>query len=268
MKKIIKIPDIDFIQNIAEHIQNTSSNSEIEEGLRLILSSHKLLSYQIKENKKLWRGRMLDKNAEFRTFPEVHYPPERHAKLGRINNKGESILYVSGSQMTALSELRARPGDRLQLVAYKTTRPLNTFSFGEYQRIHLNGKGQILADEHCRIIGKILSDMGYEAALSFIYMDATLSLLMQDSTRDDYIYPRTISKIIFEEYSEIDAIHYQSVARNGAMNFAIRKKSADTKLSFIGTSPISITKDYGHGLFRFKEEKISTEVDKFGNFIW
>jgi hypothetical protein len=66
------------------------------------------------------------------------------------------------------------------------------------------------------------------------------------------MHSRTLTKLLFEKYPSIEAIHYPSVAREGSMNLAIKPAVADEALRVFGTSVMYIDKQYDYALYDYR----------------
>lgn len=69
---------------------------------------------------------------------------------------------------------------------------------------------------------------------------------------------------MFAKYPDIGAIHYPSVAREGAMNLAIKPKAAHDALQIAGTSVLRVDDLYDHGLYPFCAVRSARRFDQDG----
>lgn len=271
MKKRILLPPINWLQDRANEIMLESDERAVEEGLRAILRYYEPLNYTLGYGAPLWRGRKCDTDKGFRSLSEVHYPPAESAGSGRVNDDGSPLLYVSFTQLTALTEIRAEPGDVVHVVGYRTRKdkPIRCFTLGEFANVHLRGQGH-LPSEVSERINRILLKMDFEAGLSFVFLDAFLASVMADQKMEsmNYIHSRTLARLLFEKYPDISGVHYPSVARGGAMNLAVKPNVADGALDFMGTSVLDIDEKFDFGLYRFSVMRCATEFDTDRTIKW
>jgi hypothetical protein len=181
------------------------------------------------------------------------------------------MLYVSFTTFTAMKEVGAQVGDYLQMIGYSMNkdRPLRTLILGEFTNIHKRGQGNLPGDINAKL-NDILNKMGFEPGLSFVFMDAFLSGIFADQKMAEvgYMHSRILASLLFELYPNIEAIHYPSVARGGAMNLAIKPAAADNALQIAGTSVLRIENQYDHGLYRFTVLRNAAGFSMEGSIDW
>ena len=271
MKSKRLLPPIDWLQERAKEISAEKDERVVEAGLRTILEYYEPLNYNLTYESGLWRARKCKDETGFDLFSEMHYPPIHLTGTGRANDEASPLLCVSFTQLTALREVCVKVGDRVQVIAYKLQRekPIRSFTLGEFATVHLRGHGNLPGGAG-DLLNTILHKLKFEPGLSFIFLDAFLAALMkgEDEQANGYVHSRVLARIIFERYPAIEAIHYPSVARNGAMNLAVRPNIADAGLSFLGTSVLSISNVFDYGLCRFSELKSATQLASGGRFMW
>lgn len=264
------LPPIDWLQKRAKEISAENDERAVEEGLNSILEFYEPLNYELIYKSGLWRARKCNEDG-FSSFSEMHYPPRDLTSPGRANDQASPLLYASFTQLTALHEVCVTAGDHVQILAYKMpeVRPIRCFTLGEFAMVHLRGHGNLPPGAHDRL-NAILRKLEFEVGLSFIFLDAFLAALMkgEHEQANRYVHSRTLARIIFKKYPAVEAIHYPSVARAGAMNLAIRPATADTALSFLGTSVLSIGNVFDYGLCRFRPLKSAARLADGGQFMW
>lgn len=217
------------------------------------------------------RARKSESSDGYSHTADVHYPPASLTKPGRLNEAGQPLLYVSFTQFTALNEIHSKSGDNIHIIGYSThsDKPIRALILGEYTNVHKRGQCN-LSGEVSGHINKILNNMSLEPGLSFIYMDAFLSSILADKSASefDYLHSRLLAKVLFDKYPQVDAIHYPSVARNGAMNLAIKPHVADSCLTIVSASVLHIDQQFDYGLFRFSVTKNAHCFDQSGRIFW
>jgi hypothetical protein len=112
--------------------------------------------------------------------------------------------------------------------------------------------------------------MAFHPGLSFVFMDAFLSGIFSDpnASQRNYLHSRMLSRLLFEKYPGIEAIHYPSVALEASMNLAIRPVVADEALRITKTSVVYIKKQYDYGLYDFTVERLAQGVSPDGEIEW
>lgn len=271
MKQTRPLPPVDWLQEQANEILDESDERNIEAALGEILDYYEPVNYHLAYGSGLWRARPCKDETGFGSFPKMHYPPVNCSKAGRANDSNSPLLYTSLTQLTALREVQVRPGDLVQVMAYKMDRrdPIRSFTLGEFASIHLGGRSNF-PDAGRDQLNSILHRLKFEPGLSFVFMDAFLAAVMIDKREhaSGYVHSRVLARLIFQKYPSLEAIHYPSVAREGAMNIAIKPAAADRALKFLGTSVLLIEKTFDFGLCRFRVVKSATELADDGCFVW
>jgi hypothetical protein len=68
----------------------------------------------------------------------------------------------------------------------------------------------------------IQNELPFKAATSFIFVDAFLSSLLRDASasKNDYLYSRTVRRLLFDKQATLEAICYSSVKpERGSQHF-------------------------------------------------
>lgn len=115
-----------------------------------------------------------------------------------------------------------------------------------------------------------LGKNGITHLLSYLYMDALSADLLNDtsSSKNSYIYSRTLSRLLLEKSPGIDGLIFPSSKIKGTANITLRPESILTKANIASTQVIKITSLYPYGLFDYEVLKQSEFVDSSGCFIW
>jgi hypothetical protein len=271
MKQKKLLPPVDWLQDRAAEILNERDEPKVVVALEQLLTYYEPLNYHLTYGSGLWRARPCNDKHGFGSFQKMHYPPASCATAGRVNDPASPLLYSSFTQLTALREVQVKSGDFVQVMAYKMDRadPVRCFTLGEFANVHLRGRGN-LSEAVGENLNTILRKMKFESGLSFVFLDALLANIMSGKQAhvNEYIHSRTLARLILKKYPNIEAIHYPSVAREGAMNIAISPATADRALQFLGTSVLLIEKVFDYGLCRFRILKSATQLTEDGTFVW
>lgn len=117
----------------------------------------------------------------------VWMPPSERVQPGRVNRKGEALLYTATTPMTALAEARIKDGDLFALISYesKSSCKLNSIGMPQDQKNELNvsyrAKVETLEDF---LITEFSRDSGSEGEHIYLASDII--------TKDYFDYPETI----------------------------------------------------------------------------
>ncbi len=271
MKKKKHLPPIDWLQDRATEILAEDDEYKIAAALEQLLIYYEPLNYHLTYGSGLWRARICSDKHGFESFSKMHYPPANCVAAGRVNDPASPLLYSSFTQLTALREVQVKSGDIVQVMAYKMDRgdPVRCFTLGEFANVHLRGRGN-LPEEVSEKLNSILNGLKFEPGLSFVFLDAFFASVMNGKQEHvhGYVRSRVLARLMLQKYPCIEAVHYPSVAREGAMNIAIAPATADRALQFLGTSVLLVEKVFGYGLCRFRILKSATQLTEDGMFVW
>lgn len=247
-----KPPSIDELQRAATSIRKTTTPDRIHERLGAVVDQYDAVNYQLHYGWPFWRVRKCQSRRGFGSLSEIHYPP--NPSVGRVNEQGAPMLYLSFNKFTAVQEVGAEEGDYLHLVGYRQRdgQTLRCCTVGEINNVHKSGRA-ITSHELGEELNKVLNRLSYAGGASFVFLDAFLASLLTDvhASKNEYIYSRTLAKLLFAGNPGYEAIHYPSVALHGSMNLAVRPDIADEMLESAGTSVIRINRVYDYGIYDF-----------------
>lgn len=155
-------------------------------------------------------------------------PPSERVQPGRVNRKGEALLYTATAPTTALAEARIKDGDLFALISYesKSNCKLNSIGMTQDQKSELDvsrrAKIETLEDF---LISEFSRDSGSKREHIYLASDII--------TKDYFDYPGTIGW------------SYKSVADPTGVNICFKgefaKKYLEAKTIVIGTLQKSIT---------------------------
>lgn len=181
-----------------------------------------------KEGTKFYRVREYC-GKEFTNLSELLYVPSKLVtKRGRINNIGESILYVSLDKVTPFFEVKAEEGKAYCLISYEIC---------ENEKIQVSKIGNNTIDSSMKLNKQ--GEINFKIIDQFFNTEFTKEV----GKGTEYLYrvSTTIAKNFFDVPNS-DGYEYSSVALNRNSNLAIKPKSVDKKLKVIGAENIIIKK--------------------------
>ncbi len=265
----MNLPRIDYLQEEAKAILAESDDEILCKKWRALLRYYDAINYDFSYDWPLWRARKCTDCSGFTNIAELNHPPPGITKVGRVNEAGAPVLYLSFNKFTAFREIEAEQGDYVHMVGYSMKRPLKAIIVGEIINVHKRGQG-LLPGKMSEEINKILNGLSLENGFSVVFMDAFLAGVLSDRNAgsDNYLHSRTLCKVLLEKYKGIEAIHYPSVALEGSMNLAIIPKAADEALKFMGTHVVLMEKQYDYGLSRFRLLRYATNHFDNGAIDW
>lgn len=170
-------------------------------------------------------------------------PPENIVGLGRLNKKGESLLYTSPiNPVIAIEELKIEDDELFSLIEYEATDDINVAMIG---------------------IKPLIEGLTEEEALKIRMIE---DFLKHEFIRDvgkgtEYLY--RISELITKDYFDLppqcqDAWCYPSIASKIGVNVCFRKNKKH-KLKFRGVQITSIKKENDNYAFKVRCIAISAE---------
>lgn len=245
---------LDQLHKVARQLLATTDPAEIEEKLGLVLRFAHVINVEWKFDAPLWRGRRCSSSAGYSSILEVGAPPAHLCGPGRLNEPGKPVLYVSTTQHSVFEELGLGDGEYVHLVGYSMQgNAIRTALLGEYTQVHRWGEAS-LGSNLGRELKRILRELDYEVAKSFLYSDAFLSSLVRDRRAADseYLRSRVLSRLLFSKLSELNAITYPGIALDGAMNLAIQPSAASRLLTVGATCVVMVKRRYDYGIYDFE----------------
>jgi hypothetical protein len=191
--------------------------TEHPDGQRSFMMQANTLNYPI--GTILYRVRWID-SAEDPLNPKsmteldsAWMPPAEKVQPGRVNRKGEALLYTAAAPATALAEARIKDGDMFALISYesKSNCNLNSIGMTEDQKNELNASRRAKAETLERfLISEFSRDSG--DGKEHIYLASDII------TKDYFDYPETIGWA------------YKSVANPGGVNICFKGEVAKQHL--------------------------------------
>lgn len=187
--------------------------------------------FEYKIGEKLFRIRTLNKND--RTLPlkgmakvsDAWETPSNYAKIGRLNNEGESLLYVSNNPYVAIEEMKIKHDELFSMIVYEVKENIKTANIGcpiehdgfsDEELLKISMLEDFLKHEFCRDVG-----VGTE----FLYkISSTIA-------KDHYDLPFS------------DGWTYPSIAKKDGFNICFRPEFAHAKLKLIGVMFASLGKE-------------------------
>ena len=217
------IDTLQLLKKIEEFKKIDLKNTSMEE---ISLKSLETLSCMIvsecifKRNEKLFRVRKLtdDSNNQIKTFNDIWHPPESKIKnFGRVNLKGEPILYCSTDSETPLYECNINEKDSYALIQYSIKENNELIGYLVGNKEEPEGLNQI-----GKINNRIIND--------FIISEFTKPV----GEGTEFLYK--VSNVIAKNFMDMpfaDAYVFPSIANyKKGWNVAIKPKSALQKIKF------------------------------------
>jgi hypothetical protein len=254
MKPIIKVIEINYLQDCCRKTLASSDAALVEAQLRWLLENYSLINYKLGYERPIWRGIKCNSPSGFQYLHELSYPPIEFTKAGRLNNQGNPVLYGAFNNFGALEEIGAKEGDYIHLVGYriKKTKKLRCCVVGEVLNVHRSGQAWASV-ELGQQLNNILNKMSPAAGRSFVYIDAFFSSILRDkkAASNNYLHSRILGTLLLEKLPGLDAILYPSVALESSMNIAVIPDAVDSIFEVFGTTVVRVERKYDYGIFDF-----------------
>ncbi|WP_444957002.1 RES family NAD+ phosphorylase [Microbulbifer sp. ZKSA002] len=262
---------LDECERIFKSALCSKSEAEFYYSIEPLFTEYKILSLDFGRGSIFWRGRKIV-DEDYKNIEEIDYPNPKHVKKhGRLNDLGEPCFYISARQETALAEIEAKPGQRVQLAGFRVLdeNPVRLVVIGELSNVQKCGYMHFAGVDPDRTISKLLNSIGYEKALIYIYIDKFFAnILANPNARENgYIFSRALGKAIHAR-NKAHGIVYPSVRDKGGFNIAVKPTPSDDSFHNVSCLIIKMGKSREYGLMEFTIEKSAKRIDDNGNFIW
>jgi hypothetical protein len=275
MKANIKVIELTSLDRFRKDLFSADSSEAIEKLLNWYIESFGGLNFKFGYDRPIIRARLCSSIEGFSHVSELHSPPPEVASIGRMNEKGSPMFYASYHIGTALAEINAKEGDIVQIGQFQLPEQsdsgIRCLAIGEiYNAYHGTSTiSQTMFNQIRKLIDR-LGKNDIRGLLSYLYMDALSAELLNDlsASEKDYIYSRTLSRLLLEKHPEIDGLIFPSAKIKGTANISLRPKAVLTKAKVVSSQVIKIVKLYPYGLCDFEVVKQAKGERADGKIIW
>lgn len=275
MKVNLKVIELNSLDRFRNDLFEANSKEKIEKLLSWYLKSFDGLNFKFGYDRPIIRARLCSDKNGFGYISDLYSPPPEVTNIGRMNEKGDPMFYASYHIGTALAEINAKEGDFVQIAQFKlpdkSDSGIRCLAIGEVYNIYHGSStiSQIMFDEIRQLIHR-LGKNDIRGLLSYLYMDALSSELLNDvfASEKDYIYSRTLSRLLLEKHPKIDGFIFPSAKVKGTANITLRPESILTKAEVVSTEVIKVKKLYPYGLFDFELVKQARGEGADGQIFW
>lgn len=179
----------------------------------------------------------------------LYAPSEFVTRMGRLNNIGQSILYVSKDPVTPFYELKATVGNAYTVICYEVKEKQSLLAY-------IIGGGTYENDKSLTEQGKINSKIIDQ----FFYSEFTKDVL----PGQEHLYKITnmLAKNFFD-MPGCEAYEYPSVALNRNPNLAIKPQAVDEKLKIVSVENIRVI-EINENEVRFDMLSYATNISSSG----
>jgi hypothetical protein len=258
-------------REIAKAIDSSIDENEIKDKFSSLLDEQPFLNYHFGIGSVFWRGRKCDTANGFLNVSELSYPPAHLAKVGRLNNQNQPMLYLASRKFTAFSEINAKPGDYIHIIGYKIrkNKSIKIGLIGDLFHVYRTGMS-MLSSEAGEVLNNKLNSFEYEIGKSIVYVDAYLASILRhpNAKSNNYLHTRILGELLFNKVTEVKSIFYPSVAQEGGMNLAMIPVVADDVLEVVSSSIVMVKDRWEFGMYDFIPIKDCIEITSNGSFFW
>lgn len=259
---------LDRLNNISEEVFNEKDSRKIREYIRELIQYASVFNFGMKSTRPFFRARLCPKDG-FEYEHDMWAPPIGSNAIGRFNEEGLYILYLSSSVSGALDEVGAKDGDFVQVGSYvlEKNNMLQCAVFGEVKNFVKWQRGSI-TDEIDRYVEHKLLAMDALKQKAYIMADSILAdILLGSSEKEEYRQSRELAKFVFETHPEINALIYKGVDSDGARNFAVRTKAVAENMHLNNFCVLKVTKKYKYGIYDYEIVR-TPHSQEYGEIIW
>ena len=271
MNKTYQQISIARCRDIVNVIDSSKDENEIKYNFSYLLDKQPFLNFHFGRGSIFWRGRKCDIADGFLNVSELSYPPAHLAKVNRLNNQNQPMLYLASRRFTAFSEINANPGDYVHIIGYKIQKDksLRIGLIGDLFNVYRTGMS-MLTSEVGKYLNDVLNSFEYEIGKSIVYVDAYLSSILRNpnAKSNDYLHTRILGELLFNKVTEVKSIFYPSVAQEGGMNLAMLPEVADDVLEVVSSSIVVVKDRWEFGMYDFIPIKDCIEITSNGSFLW
>lgn len=266
--KQLKLIGMKYLENFRKELFLCSDPFEVEARLEWFLDYYEPINISTTYTQHYWRARKSETGKGYNSVSEVMAPPVDLTKVGRMNEKGKPTFYASATTDTALSEVHAEKGDFFHLIGLKTIKSIRCLLVGEVLNAYQNTSqiSQKLTAELQTLIEKLSP----EDKRRYVFMDAFVSEIFRDpkAREKDYLYSRTLCRLMKARYSDVDGIIYPSVQHEGSSNIAITPDVSLSNMVIEMNSVVRIAEKYSYRMYEPEIIQIARGATERGSIIW
>lgn len=173
----------------------SSSIQEYLNDFGILTTFFGFVCFDIPATIKMHRVRINEKGKYFTHLNELWCPPiDKIERIGRCNDKGEQILYMSGGGDTALREINPPIGSIVTCLECELVEDIKVFEIGVLK----NNQGEVFLQQLANF-HKISINQFYKGDQDLLDLDTKLKdYIVEEFTKqiligDEYLYKKTIS---------------------------------------------------------------------------
>ena len=262
--------NLDECETIFDRALACTTEAEFCYAIEPLFNEYEILSLEFGRGSIFWRARVIS-DAPFTKLSDMDYPPAEYARVGRLNDLGKPCFYISARKETALAEVGAKKGLRVQLAGFRILNeaPIQLAVIGEYSNVQKNGYMHFAGQDPDMTLSKILNSMPRQDALKKIYIDKFFAHVLadQDSAKNGYRFSRALAQAIYSRNAS-SGIVFPSVKDRGGFNIGVKAEASDRSFHNVCCFVAEIGKSRRFGIQDFEIVSSVERLDADNNFIW
>lgn len=262
--------NLDECESIFDSALACNTEAEFCYSIEPLFNEYEILSLEFGRGSIFWRARVI-LDEPYTKLSEMDYPPAEYARAGRLNDPGEPCLYISARKETALAEVGAKEGQRVQLAGFRILNeaPIRLAVIGEYSNVQKNGYMHFAGQDPDMTISKILNSMPHQDALKKIYIDKFFAQVLadQDAANNGYRFSRALAQAIYARNAS-SGIVFPSVKDRGGFNIGVKAAASDRSFHNVCCFVAEIGKARKFGVQDYGIVSSVERLDANNNFIW
>lgn len=261
---------LDECEDIFDRALSSASEAAFCYCVEPLFAEYEIISLELGRGSIFWRARIIG-SEPFATLSELSYPPPEHAKTGRLNDCGLPCFYISACQETALAEVGAAYGQKVQLAGFRVLNecPVRLVVIGEYANVKKNGYMHFAGCDPDQTIARLMNEMPQEEALKRIYIDKFFAHVLSDpkAVQNGYRFSRALAEAVYAR-NPYDGIVFPSVKDRGGFNLGIKADASDRSFHNVCCLLVNVGKSRRFGVADFTIVKSAECLDAENKFIW
>lgn len=255
---------------VFDKIRSSNNPEIISSGFQELFRFYPLLNYKIGRGSIYWRGR-LSISEGYSSIEELHCPPEKYAKVGRLNEQGKSCLYAATRKTTIFKELNVQENEYVHIVGLRmlSNKSIRLIAIGDLFHVYKTGRTRSLGRDPDKCLSKLLNRCDRKLAEKILYVDAFLGEILADENakNNDYLITRLLAATAYEK-SGARGMFYPSVQDYVGMNLSIISEDYFSNMHIVCSQVVKITKIHSYGFYDYEVIKQSEGIDNSNSFIW
>lgn len=224
------------------------------------------------------RGRKCHDGKRWNNVSDLSYPPKvADVGIGRVNLKGQPVLYATDSSAAVFCECRVERDDVIQVLIFRPKPETKTLAMavGGLNKFFRSAQ-PVFSGQDFSLVKKFFSHVYWhrndqrieELVSKLILFDAFIAEQFGQlaGSEAEYKFTATIAeKLLRPPY---DAIVYPSVAFTGATNIAMLPEAFDKNFFPIGSTLLRCKRPLGYGIWTTETLATSGGIKPNGDILW